>query len=90
MVPLLKLFGFEEGNGISPFADNIKTLWYLVRLVDKLFRPSRRDTRGTNKISRTSNLRDNEVDDVEMEELDGALVYEDKEDSPSLALPNSA
>ena len=33
-----------------------------------------------------SNLGDNEVDDVDMEAPDGALVSGDEEDSPSLAL----
>ena len=88
MVPLLNLFGVEEGNGLSTFAGNIKTPGDLVRLIEKFFRTPWRYPRGPNNKARTRNLGDNEVDDVEMEALDEALLSENKEDLPSLALPN--
>ena len=89
MVPFLDLFGVEEGNGLSPFAVNIDTPGGLVRLVEKFFHPPRRDPIVPNNRAITSNLEDNEVDDVDMEAPDEALVSEDEEDSPSLALSNS-
>ena len=86
MVPFLNLFGVKEGNGIYTFAVKIENPWYLVCLVNQLFRPPGRDPRGPNNRASTSNLGDNEVDDVDMEAPDGALVSGDEEDSPSLAL----
>ena len=90
MVPLLNLFGVEEGNGLSPFDIKINTLGDLVRFVEQFFCPPRRFTRGPNNRASRINLGENKVHDVDMEALDGALVYEDEEESPSIALPNSA
>ena len=89
MVPFLNLFRAEEGNGISPFAVNIDTPGDLVRLVKQFFHPLRRDPICTKNRAITSNQGDNEVDDVDMEAPDRALVSENEENSPSLALPNS-
>ena len=90
MVTFLNLFGFKQGNRLSPFTINIETPGNLVRLVDQFFRPPRIEPRGPNNIASTRNLGDNEVNDVDMEAPYGALVSEDEEDSPYRVIPNSA
>ena len=46
MIPFLKLFGVEEGNGISPFAVEIQSPAHLGCLIEEFFKPSRKDPRG--------------------------------------------
>jgi len=45
MIPFLKIFDVEEGNGLSPFAIQIDTPHDLRKLVDQFFCPPRRDMR---------------------------------------------
>ena len=40
---ILKVFGVEEGNGLSPFAGDINTLEELLSLVKDFFHPPKRD-----------------------------------------------
>ena len=75
---------------IYPFAVNIETPGDLIQIVEQLLCPKSRDPRDTNNRAITINLGDNEVDDVQMESLNVALVSEDGEESPPLALPNSS
>ena len=90
LVYLLDLFEVEEVNGISPFAVNINTPGDLFLFSEQLLRPPRIYPRGPNKRVSKSNLGDNEVYDVDMKAPDGALVSEDKWDSPLLVLINYA
>ena len=62
MTPFLKLFGVEEGNGISPFAVEIRSPAELGSLIQNFFKPPKRDPRGQQQ-------RSDEVGDVEEEAL---------------------
>jgi len=46
MIPFLKLFGVEEGNGLSPFAVDISSPKDLLSLVETFFKPPKEETRG--------------------------------------------
>ena len=39
MLPFLKVFGVEEGNGLSPFAVPIETPNDLITMVEQFFKP---------------------------------------------------
>lgn len=45
MLPFLKLFGVEEGNGISPFARTFDTPSDLIAVINKFFQPPPSDPR---------------------------------------------
>ena len=45
MVPFLKLFGVEEGHGLSPFASNIEDPSDLIEKITEFFKPPKRDPR---------------------------------------------
>ena len=51
MLPFLKVFGVEEGNGLSPFAVPIETPSYLLTVVEQFFKPPKRDNRGNSTIN---------------------------------------
>ena len=53
MVPFLKLFGVEDGNGLSPFATNVATPNDLKKMIEQFFRRTKQDPRG-----RSSNTAD--------------------------------
>jgi hypothetical protein len=72
MIPLLKLFGAEEGNGISPFAVAIKSPSELLALVNRFFRPPKRDKRGTSSL-----VEENEDEDEVNMDLEGDGDEED-------------
>ena len=48
MRPFLKLFGVDDGNGLTPFAAHIDTTDQLLELVKAYFRPPKRDLHGLN------------------------------------------
>ena len=45
MLPFLKLFGVEEGNGVSPFARTFDTPSDLIAVINKFFQPPPSDPR---------------------------------------------
>ena len=45
MVPFLKLFGVEEGHGLSPFALDMEDPSDLIEKITKFFKPPKRDPR---------------------------------------------
>ena len=50
MLPFLKVFGVEKGNGLSPFAVPIETPSDLLTMVEQFFKPPKRDNRGNSTI----------------------------------------
>ena len=46
MIPFLKIFRVEEGNGLSPFAVDISSPTNLLLLVETFFKPPKQETRG--------------------------------------------
>ena len=79
VIPFLKLFGVEAGNGLSPFATNINTPNDLETRVRQFFHPARRDTRGAASLS--SAVGDGAVDASVEEAEDGGLDDDDDTDS---------
>ena len=72
MLPFLKMFGVEEGNGISPFARTFDMPSDLVAAINKFFQPPPSDPRD----------RQTDDNDDEQPELDD----EDQEDGSSAGL----
>ena len=72
MVPFLELFGVEEGNGLSPFATDIKTPAELSDHLKSLFKTPTRDPRERGNYN-------DDADDAEREaEISGMGSYGEK------------
>jgi len=67
MLPFLKVFGVEEGNGLSPFAVAIEKPSDLLALVEQFFKPPKRDKRGNSTLDDDDVAED--VDLLEEEDL---------------------
>ena len=65
MKQFLQMFVIEEGNGLSPFAEEIATHMELHDLIVQFFKPVRNDTRGNGNINV-----DHEADDDDSENLE--------------------
>ena len=70
MLPFLKVFGVEEGNGLSPFAVTIDKPSDLLALVEQFFKPPKRDNRGNSTLADEDVVAENvdpldDEDDVE-------------------------
>ena len=61
MEPFLLLFGVKVGNGLSPFAVEIDTPSQLAKLIKQIFKPPKRDFRGTSSATTTDIETSNEV-----------------------------
>ena len=59
MKPFLKLFGVEEVNGLSPFAVDIDILYDLIKLIEYLFLPPKRDLQGNPNTENSTKPYDN-------------------------------
>ena len=66
MLPFLKLFGVEEGNGISPFARTFETPSDLIDVINKFFQPPPSDARD-----RQTNDNDDDQPESDDEDLAG-------------------
>ena len=66
MLPFLKLFGVEEGNGVSPFARTFDTPSDLIAVLNKFFQPP------------PSDPRDRQTDGNDDEQLGGTNLLEKK------------
>ena len=77
MLPFLKLFGVEVGNGLSPFATNIDTPDDLVIQLRQFFRPARRDARGATSFSLAVN---NGADATSVDEEEDSVLDDDNDD----------
>ena len=67
MLPFLKVFGVEEGNGLSPFAVTIDKPSDLLALVEQFFKPPKRDNRGNSTLADEDVVAEN-VDPLDVED----------------------
>ena len=84
MMPFLKLFGVEVGNGLSPFAVDIDTPSDLLALIDQFFKPPKRDMRGNTTL-------DDKIMEVDVE-VDGEVSVDEgsrRENNGANTLPVS-
>ena len=68
MKPFLKLFGVEEGNGLSPFAVGIDSPSDLVAMIEQFFRRPKADPRGKGTV--IGDVDDDEDPDAEENNAD--------------------
>ena len=68
MKPFLKLFGVEEGNGLSPFAVGIDSPSDLVAMIEQFFRRPKADPRGKDTV--IGDVDDDEDPDAEENNAD--------------------
>lgn len=80
MKPFLKLFGVEDGNGLSPFAADIDDPNQLSSLLKDLFKPPKRDPRDKAPVTSNS-LPSNPNDGADCEDDDGEEEEDEDEDA---------
>ena len=66
MVPFLKLFGVEDGNGLSPFIKTFNSQEHMSMVLQQFFGPPKVDTRGRLRNQVVESTCD--LDDIEAEE----------------------
>ena len=67
MKPFLKIFGVEEGNGLSPFSVDMDIPADLIKPIEYFFRPPNRDLRDNPKNENTKNPSDNGYIEVDVD-----------------------
>ena len=85
MLPFLKVFRVEEGNGLSPFAIPIETPSDLIIMVEQFFKPPERDIWGNSTID------DDDAEDVDLldEEDDVEELSQSRSSNKKNSLPVS-
>jgi hypothetical protein len=71
MLPLLKKFEVEEGNGLSPFAKDIATPEQLMDVLTAFFQPQPRDMRGIENGNTATSTPGDEPIDEDSDDEDG-------------------
>ena len=71
MLPFLKMFGVEEGNGISPFARNFENPSDLIAAINTFFMPPASDPRDGTDINIEEDPQESDDDKEEASPPDG-------------------
>lgn len=79
MLPFLKRFGIEEGNGLSlsPFATKIESVGQLLQLFTGYFDPPKRDCRGLTGVCSADADDENSEEIEECDAEDGNVCVDD-------------